>query len=144
MQSVTADANDFHRQKTYTTSHHCEITWDNSIQLKNTANPRDSVGNCSRPQGLVTALYFLFFFSFFSLVRRTCRKKAKETRAIWRPSGLRGSRFLSKRAGRSSKRTSAPGMSKTILLPSSPLQRGAVGDEVSLLLLSQTTPAHFL
>ena len=33
------------------------------------------VGNWSRPQRLVTALYFLVFF--FSLVRRTCGKKSK-------------------------------------------------------------------
>ena len=50
---------------------------------------------CGHVSRLVTVLYFLVFFS---IVRLTCRKKTKETRANWKPRGLRSSRFLSKRA----------------------------------------------
>ena len=46
----------------------------------------------------------LFSRIFFRSLHVHVRKKAKETRANWRPSGLRSNRFLSKRAGRSSKR----------------------------------------
>ena len=40
---------------------------------------------------------------------------------------------------RANAQTSSPGVSKTILLPSSPLQRSAVGGEGNLFLLPQTT-----
>ena len=91
----------------------------------------------TRNSSLFSRIFFFFRSSDVHL-----GKKAKETRANWRPSGLRSSHFLSKRAGNG--QTSAPRVSKTILLPSSPFQRGAVGGEGNLVLLLQTTPAHFL